>query len=141
MGLNQSKKLSAAKPPDGTIFFIDRSLGVEPLRTALSKEGLTVEIHDDHFVRDEQDRVWLKTVGTRGWVVLTKDQKLRYRPLEISALRESKARVFVLNAGNLRGQEIAEAFVLSMRRICSLLRTRPGPFLAYVSRSGRVTVN
>jgi hypothetical protein len=83
----QSKKPSDAKPPDGTVFFIDRSLGVEPIRTELISCGLVVEIHDDHFARDEEDRVWLKTVGERGWVVLTKDQRLRYRPLEISALR------------------------------------------------------
>ena len=71
----RSKKPSAAKPPDGTVFFIDRSLGVEPIRTDLVKSGLMVEIHDDHFARDEEDRVWLQTVGERGWVVLTKDQK------------------------------------------------------------------
>src|SRR5580698_10884612 len=91
-----SKKQSAAKPPDGTVFFIDRSLGVEPIRTELAKAGLAVEIHDDHFARDEEDHVWLQSAGERAWVVLTKDQKLRYRPLEISALRASKTRVFVL---------------------------------------------
>ena len=61
-----SKKPSAAKPPDETVFFIDRSLGVEPIRTELIKAGLVVEIHDDHFARDEEDRVWLRTVGERG---------------------------------------------------------------------------
>lgn len=80
----QSKKQSDAKPPDGTVFFIDRSLGVEPIKTELISSGIVVQIHDDHFARDEEDRVWLKTVGERGWVVLTKDQRLRYRPLEIS---------------------------------------------------------
>jgi hypothetical protein len=82
----RSKKQSAAKLPDGTVFFIDRSLGIEPLRTELTKFGLLVEIHDDHFARDEEDRVWLRTVSERNWVVLTKDQRLRYRPLEIEAL-------------------------------------------------------
>jgi hypothetical protein len=109
-----SKKQSAAKPPDGTVFFIDRSLGTEPIRTELVNTGLVVEIHDDHFARDEEDRVWLRTVGERGWVVLTKDQRLRYRPLEIAALRASKARVFVLTAGNLRGIEIAGGFVTAL---------------------------
>ncbi|MGC2658517.1 MAG: hypothetical protein WA324_11225 [Bryobacteraceae bacterium] len=104
-----SKKPSAAKPPDGTVFFIDRSLGVEPLRTDLLDCGLVLKIHDDYFARDEEDRVWLRAVGDRGWVVLTKDQRLRYRPLEIAALRASKAKVFVLTAGNLRGNEIAYA--------------------------------
>jgi hypothetical protein len=81
-----SRKRSAAKPPDGTVFFIDRSLGVEPIRGALIAEGLAVEIHDEHFKRDEEDRVWLTAVGQWRWVVLTKDQRLRYRPLEIAAL-------------------------------------------------------
>jgi predicted nuclease of predicted toxin-antitoxin system len=135
----RSKKQSAAKPPDGTVSFIDRSLGVEPIRTELTKSGLVVEIHDDHFERDEEDRVWLRSAGERGWVVLTKDQKLRYRPLEINALRTSKARVFVLTAGNLRGVEIGAVFLGALSRICKVLKSRPGPFVARVSKSGRVT--
>jgi predicted nuclease of predicted toxin-antitoxin system len=135
----RSKKPSAAKPPDGTVFFIDRSLGVEPIRTELINAGLVVEIHDDHFARDEEDRVWLQKVGERGWVVLTKDQRLRYRPLEIGALRASNARVFVLTAGNLRGTEIAAVFLAALPLICRILYSRPGPFVARVSQSGRVT--
>jgi predicted nuclease of predicted toxin-antitoxin system len=121
------------------VFFIDRSLGVEPIRTELGNEGLAVEIHDDHFRRDEEDHVWLRTVGENGWVVLTKDQKLRYRPLEIGALRASNARVFVLTAGNLRGAEIAAVFVSALPRICRVLHVRPGPFVARVSQFGNVT--
>lgn len=102
--------------------------------------GLQVEIHDDHFARDEEDRVWLKAVGERGWVVFTKDQRLRYRPLEIAALRASKARVFVLTAGNLRGVEIASVFLNALPRIFRLIHSRPGPFIARVSHSSRVAI-
>ena len=136
----QSKKPSDAKPPDGTVFFIDRSLGVEPIRTELINSGLVVEIHDDHFARDEEDRVWLKAVGERGCVVLTKDQRLRYRPLEIAVLRASKARVFVLTAGNLRGMEIATVFLAALPQICKVLHSLPGPFVARVSQSGHVAI-
>jgi predicted nuclease of predicted toxin-antitoxin system len=136
----RSKKQSVAKPPDGTVFFIDRSLGIEPIRTELVKAGLVVEIHDDHFKRDEEDRIWLRQAGERGWVILTKDQRLRYRPLEIAALRASNARVFVLTAGNLRGAEIAEVFVSALPEICKTLHHHPGPFLARVSKSGQVTI-
>jgi predicted nuclease of predicted toxin-antitoxin system len=135
----RSKKPSAAKPPDGTVFFIDRSLGVEPIRTELINSGLVVKIHDDHFARDEEDRVWLQIVGARGWVVLTKDQRLRYRPLEIGALRASSARVFVLTAGNLRGSEIAAVFLAALPRIFRLLYSHAGPFIARVTQSGQVT--
>jgi predicted nuclease of predicted toxin-antitoxin system len=117
----RSKKQSAAKLPEGTAFFIDRSLGVEPIRGELIKSGLSVEIHDDHFARDEEDRVWLRSIGERGWVVLTKDQRLRYRPLELAALRASNARVFVLTAGNLRGAEIAAVFLAALPMIHKML--------------------
>jgi predicted nuclease of predicted toxin-antitoxin system len=136
----RSKRQSAAKPPEGTVFFIDRSLGVEPIRTEFVKRGLVVEIHDDHFARDEEDRVWLQTAGEQGWVILTKDQRLRYRPLEIAALRAGNARVFVLTAGNLRGIEIASVFLVALPRICKVLHSKRGPFLARVSKSGRVTI-
>ncbi|MBI3282358.1 MAG: hypothetical protein HYZ57_21270 [Acidobacteria bacterium] len=56
-------------------------MGVEPIRSVLVAEGLAVEIHDDHFKRDEEDSVWLTTAGQQGWVVFTKDQRLRYRHL------------------------------------------------------------
>ena len=136
----KSKKQSAAKPPDGTVFFIDRSLGQEPVRSELISAGLAVEIHDDHFNRDELDQNWLRVVGQRSWVVLTKDQRLRYRPLEIAALRASRARVFVLTAGNLRGFEIASVFRLALPRICRVLHLKAGPFVARVSQSGHVTI-
>jgi predicted nuclease of predicted toxin-antitoxin system len=134
------KKPSVAKPPDGIVFFIDRSLGIEPLRTELINSGVVVKIHDDHFAKDEQDRVWLKEVGERGWVVLTKDHRLRYRPLEIAALRASKARVFILTAGNLRGSEIATAFLNALPKMHRLLESHKGPFVARVTRSGGAVI-
>jgi predicted nuclease of predicted toxin-antitoxin system len=117
---------------------MDRSPGVEPIRTALKDRGLTVEIHDDHFARDEEDRVWLRETGSRGWVVLTKDRRLRYRPLEISALRSSRARVFILVAGNLRGSEIALVLTTAVPKMLKLLAARPGPFVARITKSGQI---
>ena len=136
----RSKKPSAAKPPDGSVFFIDRSLGIEPLRTRLADAGLEVKTHDDHFPRDAEDSVWLRAVGERGWIVFTKDQRLRYRPMEIAALRASKTRAFVLTAGNLRGSEIADIFVDALPRIYRILDNHSGPFVARISRSAIVAI-
>ncbi len=84
--------------------------------------------------------MWLRAVGEQGWVVLTKDQRLRYRPLEIAALRASNARVFVLTAGNLRGIEIAAVFHAALPRIYKILHLHQGPFVATVSQSGNVAI-
>jgi len=133
-----SKKRSAARPPEGAVFFIDRSLGTEPIAAALREQGLEVLLHRDRFAPDEEDRVWLLEAGRRGWVVLTKDQRIRYHPLEKAALRAGGARVFILVAGNLRGAQIAEAFVRALPAIFGALRSQAGPFLATVTSAGEV---
>ncbi len=48
------KKPSAARLPDQTVFFIDRCLGIEPIKTELINAGLVVKLHDEHFARDEE---------------------------------------------------------------------------------------
>ena len=88
-----SKKQSVAKPPDGTVFFIDRSLGIEPIRTVLINAGLFVEIHDDHFARDEEDRIWLRAVGERGHAFLELAGAVDAAHLSRGALRVARGAV------------------------------------------------
>jgi hypothetical protein len=86
---DKSKKQSALNLPslpEPLVFFVDRSLGRHIIPNALRDAGALVELHDDHFSQDAKDQVWLAEVGKRGWVVLTKDKRLRYRALETNAL-------------------------------------------------------
>ena len=48
--------------------------------------------------------------GAEGWVVLTKDSKIRYRSNEAEALFAAKVRAFVLVSRNLPGSEMANIF-------------------------------
>jgi predicted nuclease of predicted toxin-antitoxin system len=132
-----SRKRSAAKQPD-PVLFLDRSLGLEPIRARLLEAGVRVEVHRDHFADDARDEEWLSAIASRGWVILTKDQRIRYRPLELQALRKSHAKVFVLTAGNLKGSEIAAAFVSALPRIRWIAASERQSFLATVSRTGKV---
>ncbi len=102
--------------------------------------GVAVEIHDDHFARDAEDQAWLSVVGEKGWVVLTKDKKIQYRPLEQEALRASGVRAFVLVADGLRGADICAIFVKAMPNIEKVLRARRGPFIARMTGSARVVI-
>jgi hypothetical protein len=53
---------------------------------------------DEHVA----DVDWLELAGTRGWVVLMKDEKIRYRSVERQALVAHRVRAFCLTRGNLR---------------------------------------
>jgi predicted nuclease of predicted toxin-antitoxin system len=128
---------SKQEPPERPTFFIDRSLGDRVVAEGLRARGLTVHVHKDHFAPDAKDEDWLREVGRRRWVVLTKDKMLRYRETEIAALLAAKVRAFVLTSGNLRADEMANVFVKALPGMQRLLRKVKGPFVARVTRGGK----
>lgn len=126
--------------PTAPTFFVDISLGKNQVAEALRDAGACVEIHADHFALDEKDAVWLSEVAQRGWIILTKDQRIAYRTLEQVAIAQSNARVFALSSGNISGDQIGEAFGKALKTIERLARSYPSPFIAKVYKSGRVEV-
>ena len=85
--------------------------------------------------------VWLGDVGNRGWVVLIKDKHIRYRAIEVHALRAANVRAFVLAArGDLSGAEIGQIFVKDLPAMKKLCATKTPPFIALVSRDSKVTI-
>lgn len=101
---------------------------------------MNVEVHDDHYPQDTPDEVWLWGVGDNGWVVLTKDDQIRYRPLERRALMAAGVRAFVLAARNLNALEMGRVFVAALPAMQKLLARHKGPFIAKVTRTGKITV-
>jgi predicted nuclease of predicted toxin-antitoxin system len=125
--------------PQEIIFFVDRALGnrvVEALREA----GAQVEAHRDHFAPDALDIEWLPVVSQRGWVVLTKDKKLRHNPLELQAIAQANARVFILTAGNLRQQKTIDILVRSVQRLENIVIGNLPPFIARLHQNGRIVL-
>ena len=121
----RSKKRSGAnsteKPHKPWVFFLDRNLGTKHVAHALRAAGATVEVHNDHFLQDARDEIWLPEVGKRGWVVLTKDDRIRYRPTERAAVISARVALFVLSSGNLNGEDMAQAFVAALPRMSRVL--------------------
>ena len=130
----------ASRPPERHVYFVDRALGRKVVATVLSEAGFRVEIHDDHFAQDVVDETWLREVGRRGWIVLTKDDRIRYRGPERAAVADAGVRVFALTSGNLKGAEMAAAFLKSRSRMERLVRREKSPFIATVTRAGTVAL-
>ncbi len=121
-------------------FFIDESLGGRIVAEALRHAGEIVHVHHDHFPPGAKDVEWLAVAGRRGWIVLTKDERIRYRAIEQRALMQSLVGAFILTARGLTGPEMAEIYVRALPRIRRLVAKSPRPFIASVSRSGVVTL-
>ena len=92
---------SNARPLEPLVFFLDESLDSATVATALRDAGAVVERATERFPRGTPDEAWLASAGRNRWVVLTRDQRIRYRQLELLALREARVRAFVFTGGNV----------------------------------------
>lgn len=128
-------------PPERIVVFVDRSLGRGYVADALRAAGVDVVLHDDHFDQHTLDVEWLPAVASRGWIVLTKDKRIRFRSSERRALVNSGARMFVLVSGNARGEELASWIRRHLARMLDLALHEPAPFIAAVNRSGVRVLN
>ncbi len=128
---------SRSKPPEPLTLFLDESLDSDSIAQALAAAGATVERLTRHFPKGTDDRTWLTFAGSRGWVVLTRDKRIRYRRLERLALQAAQVRTFVFTGGNITigetGTILARAYA-EMRDICS---REQGPFVYHIGRGGR----
>jgi PIN like domain len=99
-----------------------------------------VIVHDDEFAPDTDDEDWLREAGRRHWVVLMKDDRIRYRPGEQRAIIESGVACFCLHPSKgMTGEEMAEALVTALPKILRIVAANPeGGYIRGVNRSGRV---
>jgi len=131
---------SSSKLPEPPIFFLDRNLGRKAVADALRQASVEVHVHDEHFPPDARDEEWLAEVGKRGWIVLTKDTRIRYRSSELAALVKAEISAFVLTAGNLRGEEMAAVFVEALPAIRRFVARYSPPLVAGITKSGHVSL-
>ncbi|MBV8771907.1 MAG: hypothetical protein JO166_06200 [Deltaproteobacteria bacterium] len=55
----------------------------EQIANAIAQSsGALVEQHNSHFPRRTEDVDWLRVVGSRQWIVITKDKRIRQRRFE-----------------------------------------------------------
>lgn len=104
---------------------------------ALRQAGAIVERHADHFTKGTPDETWLARAGSRNWVVLTRDKRIRYRQLEKLALTEAKVRAFVFTGGNVTVKDTAAILVGALPRIDRVCRTQAGPFIYHIGLAGK----
>lgn len=94
----------------------------------------------DHFDPSAPDEEWIPWVGLRGWVVVTKDDRITRKPGQVKALRDAGAAAFVFVQKvdpNLWGW--VEVFVRRWPEFKAITRSRKPPFVARVPQRGRIS--
>ena len=113
------------------VYFCDRNLG-KRFGQELRRQGLVVELHDDHFPQDMPDEDLLRHVAAQGWVILTLDKRMRYRPAEKAAILRHQARVILLPLPKSPDWwlTLATEFTQAQSKVLAFLKRNQPPFLA-----------
>lgn len=128
---------SSFEPLEPFEIFVDRSLGKRIAEPLINAGGL-VHLHDDYFAQNVEDEYWLAEVGKKGWLVLTKDQWIRRRPLERQALLNSNLKVFCFMSGNVPFAEMSRIIADAIPRILRTAENHSAPFIAGIYKDGTV---
>ena len=115
-----------------SVYFTDRDLGNQ-FPGILKSAGLNVEQHKDHFAPNVRDEDWLSTVGSRGWIALTHDRRIRYKPNERDAVMRNGVALLVL-VGKAKHSELADGFIATLPRIEQFVERHSPPYIAKVYR-------
>lgn len=137
----KSRKRSAsnsAARPEPPLLFIDRCAWSRKLGEALQAAGIAYAAHHDHFPDDCPDEDWLKTVGDRGWIVLTRDQWIRRKPNELQAFRDHKVIAFVLTGGNASASNTADLVVKLHAKIIAKAKAATPPAMYVMTMAGAI---
>jgi hypothetical protein len=121
-------------------FFVDENDLALGKALAATHAGVVFPGHPDlpEIPRRTPDDVWLPVIGQQGLVVITRDQRIRYRPVEKQAWMDHRVRGFVLTGSG--SQSTADSLGVLERhwaQMTDLVDARPdGPWMFAVTTSG-----
>ena len=119
-------------PRESPVLFTDRDLGIR-FPEILAASGLAVKRHRDLFAPDCPDKDWLQTVGKEGWIAVSHDTRIRYKPNELAAVMQHGVRLLVV-IGKAPFPQLAKHFVATAPKIEAFVAEHSAPWIAKVYR-------
>lgn len=118
--------------------FIDRCAWSGKLGAALEAANIPFVAHHQRFAPDAPDEDWLRAASSEGWLIVTRDQRIRYRPNELRAVMDAKLHMFVFSQGGLSAAETASILCATYPRMCSLAAQHRPPAFFSLTKSREV---
>ena len=98
-------------PPEQRTLFIDRCAWSGLLGRALTAASIPFHHHAEFFEAACDDEVWLDGVAGKGWLVVTRDRRIRYKVNEQAAAVRAGLHLFVFAQGSIKAAQTAETLV------------------------------
>ena len=118
--------------------FIDRCAWSTALGRALGEGGIGFIAHHERFSHDTPDEIWLSAAADKSWLVVTRDQRIRYRANELAAMQRARLHVFVFTQGGLTAAETGSILVRCHAAMMRQAAHVAPPAFFSLTRSGEV---
>ena len=128
------KRLEPGAPP----LFLDRNIDSLDICAILTKIGISVRRHKDHFTPEEDDDVWIAEVSKRKWAILSADKNIEKDHLE--AVVQNRAKLILLIGQRSGAIQWASSVVVAQEKLLKLLQENEGPLVIRLGRSGEIKV-
>jgi len=125
--------------PERPTLFIDRCAWSRALGKALESADIPFIAHNQRFAPAAPDDEWLTGVADEGWLIVTRDQRIRYKVNEQAAVVRARLWLFVFTQGGLPAAETGAILVDAYPAMVRLARRYRPPAFFSLHRSGRVT--
>jgi PIN like domain len=127
-----------AAPPERPTLFIDRCAWSRTLGRALEAALIPFAEHGQLFPPACPDEVWLEGVAGKGWLVVTRDQQIRYKVNEQAAAMRAGLHLFVFTRGALPAAQTAELLVAAYPAMVRLAAADAAPAFYSIQLGGHV---
>jgi len=118
-------------------FFLDNNLS-RKLADGLKAFGEEVEHLRESFSEDAPDTAWLPYVGRNNMVLLTRDMRIRYHPVEIKSLKRHNVGAFFVTGKNLNRCRIIQLVVRKWPDMKKIAENKNPPFAYKVPWRGQI---
>ncbi len=96
-------------------------------------------VHLTEFLLPEvEDAEFLAYIGSKGWYLVTRDHKIRYRPAESAALRKHQVGAFFMSGKNLGRCQLTQQIVRNWPKMKELAKKTKRPFAFRVPPNGKM---
>ncbi|SRR6266536_2274987 len=118
------------------MIFFDRSIP-KSIAEALKHVRSDVRWLEDEFIHSTPDTEWLREVGIRGWLVIGRDKRIRYRPAEKQAIIDNSVGYFCLSQdSNPTRWEYLKLIVGTLDEMERVFAATPRPFIYAIYKDG-----
>lgn len=118
-------------------FFFDNNLS-DKLVLGLRAFGEENVSHlTEHFNEDTRDVDWLEFIGKNRMTLITRDERIRWNPAELAAIRKFKVGAFFLGGKNLDRCRLIQQVVRNWPRIKELTISTRRPFAYRIPPNGK----